>query len=84
VRSGPGRVGLPIVCAGVAVQSGDVVLGDRDGVVIVPRADLAGIVAKLADIRRAEEETQAKIRAGMTQMESMDQLLKSDRVVYVD
>jgi 4-hydroxy-4-methyl-2-oxoglutarate aldolase len=84
VRSGPGRVGLPIVCAGVAVQSGDVVLGDRDGVVIVPRADLADIVAKLADIRRAEEETQAKIRAGMTQMDSMDQLLKSDRVVYVD
>jgi 4-hydroxy-4-methyl-2-oxoglutarate aldolase len=84
VRSGPGRVGLPIVCAGVAVQSGDVVLGDRDGIVIVPRADLADIVAKLADIRRAEEETQAKIRAGMTHMDSMDQLLKSDRVVYVD
>jgi 4-hydroxy-4-methyl-2-oxoglutarate aldolase len=84
VRSGPGRVGLPIVCAGVAVQSGDVVLGDRDGVVIVPRADLADIVAKLADIRRAEEETQAKIRAGMTQMDSMGELLKSDRVVCVD
>jgi 4-hydroxy-4-methyl-2-oxoglutarate aldolase len=84
VRSGPGRIGLPIVCAGVAVQSGDVVLGDRDGVVIVPRADLADIVAKLADIRRAEEETQAKIRAGMTQMDSLTELLRSDRVVYVD
>ena len=56
----------------------------RDGVVIVPRADLADIVAKLADIRRAEEETQAKIRAGMTQMDSLTELLRSDRVVYVD
>ena len=39
VRSGPGKIGLPIVCGGVAVQPGDVVLGDRDGVVIIPRAD---------------------------------------------
>jgi 4-hydroxy-4-methyl-2-oxoglutarate aldolase len=84
VRSGPGKVGLPIVCAGVAIQSGDVVLGDRDGVVIVPRADLADIVGKLDGIRRAEEETQKKIRAGMTQMDSITQLLQSDRVVYVD
>jgi 4-hydroxy-4-methyl-2-oxoglutarate aldolase len=84
VRSGPGKVGLPIVCAGVAIQSGDAVLGDRDGVVIIPRADLADIVAKLDGIRRAEEETQKKIRAGMTQMEAITELLQSDRVVYVD
>ena len=37
-RRGPGSVGLPIVCGGVAVASGDVVVGDRDGVVVVPRA----------------------------------------------
>ena len=59
-------------------------LGDRDGVVIIPRADVADIVAKLDDIRRAEEETQAKIRAGMTHLDSIAELLQSDRVVYVD
>ena len=37
-RRGPGSVGLPIVCGGVAVASGDVAVGDRDGVVVVPRA----------------------------------------------
>ena len=37
-RRGPGSVGLPIVCGGVAVASGDIVVGDRDGVVVVPRA----------------------------------------------
>ena len=59
-------------------------LGDRDGVVIIPRADVADIVAKLDDIRRAEAATQEKIRAGMTQMDSLTELLQSDRVVYVD
>ena len=37
VRSGPGRIGLPIVCGGVAVQAGDVLVGDRDGVVVIPQ-----------------------------------------------
>ncbi len=31
-----------------------------------------------------EEETQKKIRAGMTHLPSIEDLLKSDRVAYVD
>ena len=45
VKSGPGKVGLPIVCGGVAVEAGDVVLGDRDGVVVIPQAQLKDVVA---------------------------------------
>ncbi len=37
--AGPGSVGLPINCGGRPVQSGDIVVGDRDGIVIVPQAD---------------------------------------------
>ncbi len=84
VRSGPGRVGLPIVCGGVAIEAGDVVLGDRDGVVVIPRAQVEAVVAALDEIRRMEEETQSKIRAGMTHLPSIEELLKSDRVAYVD
>src|SRR6516162_5966694 len=40
-RRGPGSVGLPVVCGGVSIASGDVVVGDRDGVVVVPRARIA-------------------------------------------
>ena len=84
VRSGPGKVGFPIVCGGVAVQAGDIVLGDRDGVVVIPQAELATVVARLDDIRRMEEETQAKIRAGMAHLDSIAQLLESDKTLYVD
>ena len=84
VRSGPGKVGFPIVCGGVAVQPGDIVLGDRDGVVVIPQAELETVVARLDDIRRMEEETQAKIRAGMTHLDSIAQLLESDKTLYVD
>jgi 4-hydroxy-4-methyl-2-oxoglutarate aldolase len=84
VKSGPGRVGLPIVAGGVAIQPGDILLGDRDGVVAFPRARLKDIVAALDDIRRLEGEFQAKIKAGMTCPDGIKALLTSERVRYVD
>jgi 4-hydroxy-4-methyl-2-oxoglutarate aldolase len=84
VRSGPGKIGLPIVCGGVAVSPGDVIVGDRDGIVVVPQGELRHVIAALDDIRKAEVETQKKIRAGMAYMESVAALMKSDKVAYVD
>ena len=84
VRSGPGKVGCRSCAAGVAIQAGDVVLGDRDGVVVIPQAQLEAVVGNLDEIRRLEEETQKKIRAGMTHLASIAELLKSDRVTFVD
>jgi 4-hydroxy-4-methyl-2-oxoglutarate aldolase len=84
VRNGPGKLGFAIVCGGVAVEPGDIVLGDRDGVVVIPQAQLETVVAALAEIRRMEDETQKKIRAGMSHLDSVADLLKSDRVAYVD
>lgn len=45
-KQGPGSVGLPIWVAGQRVDSGDIVVGDRDGVVVVPQ----GIAAEAAEI----------------------------------
>ena len=45
---GPGAINVPITCGGVVVNPGDIVCGDADGIVIVPRAD-AERVANLAD-----------------------------------
>jgi 4-hydroxy-4-methyl-2-oxoglutarate aldolase len=84
VRNGPGRVGLPVVCGGVAIASGDVVFGDRDGVVAFPQAKLSDIVNALDDIRRLEAELQARIKAGLTQFDATATLLASDRVTWID
>ena len=40
VRNGPGTVGLPVVLGGVTIASGDVLVGDDDGVVVIPRDQL--------------------------------------------
>ncbi len=84
VKSGPGKVGLSVVAGGVTIEPGDVVVGDRDGVVVVPQKDLGAVVAALDEIRRVEGETQAKIRGGLKTLPSVAELLKSDRVKFVD
>ncbi|MGL4444516.1 MAG: RraA family protein, partial [Alsobacter sp.] len=65
-RNGPGTVGLPIVDGGVAVETGDIVVGDVDGVVVVPFDRIDAVIARLPDIRRAEAALDAKVKAGLT------------------
>jgi 4-hydroxy-4-methyl-2-oxoglutarate aldolase len=55
VKATAGSVNVPVVCAGAIVNPGDVIVGDADGVVVVPRQASAEI-AKLGDQRRAKEE----------------------------
>jgi 4-hydroxy-4-methyl-2-oxoglutarate aldolase len=84
VKNGPGKVGLAVVAGGVAIEAGDVVVGDRDGVVVIPARSLDHIVARLDDVRRAEREVQASIRAGATCLPGVRKLLGGDAVAWVD
>jgi 4-hydroxy-4-methyl-2-oxoglutarate aldolase len=63
-RSGPGSIGGMVHIAGHAVQSGDVVVADQDGVVVVPRSRLAQVLERLPAIREAESSADARVRAG--------------------
>lgn len=63
-KSGHGFVNTPVVCEGVEVRPGDLILADGDGVVCVPRADAARLVAAAQDKMRKEDETAERVRAG--------------------
>jgi 4-hydroxy-4-methyl-2-oxoglutarate aldolase len=65
-RSGPGTVGFPVTIAGHPVCSGDLVLADGDGVVIVPQALVAQVLARLPAIREAEARADESVRQGAT------------------
>lgn len=84
VRSGPGRVGLPVAIGNVTVNSGDIVIGDRDGIVIIPLAALDSLLPKIEKILAAEAATQTQIKAGFTNLGGIEDLLKSSKVRYVD
>jgi len=64
-RSGPGTVGFAITLGGHPVHSGDVVVADQDGVVVVPRPRLVEVIARLPAIRTAEAEMDQAVRDGL-------------------
>ena len=65
-RSGPGTVGFPVQVAGLRLCSGDVVVADLDGVVVVPQERLTELLARLPAIRAAEAAADAVVRQGAT------------------
>jgi 4-hydroxy-4-methyl-2-oxoglutarate aldolase len=83
-RQGPGTAGLPVVVGGVAVASGDVLVGDLDGAVVIPRERLAAVVERLVVIRQKEAALDAAVRGGLTMSDFARRILDSDRVRSVD
>ena len=83
-RSGPGTVGLPIVVGGVAVASGDIVRGDEDGVVVVPRDRIAAVVKRLETVRAAEADLDARVKAGLKMPAAIAALAADGRFREID
>lgn len=59
-----GTTGGTVVCGGVAVRTGDLIVADDDGVVVVPQERIAEIVAKAAAVEVKEADIAAKVKAG--------------------
>jgi 4-hydroxy-4-methyl-2-oxoglutarate aldolase len=64
VKASLGTVNLPVVCAGVHVVPGDAVVADDDGVVVVPRAEIAQVVQTGTAREAKEAANREKLKAG--------------------
>jgi 4-hydroxy-4-methyl-2-oxoglutarate aldolase len=64
--NGPGVVGAPVTLGDVHVEPGDVVVGDADGVVVIPAGRLRLVLDRLVQVRAAEARTIALVAAGAT------------------
>ena len=80
-KEGPGEVNFPIACGGVVVNPGDLVFGDENGVVVIPKDDIeeafAGADKKLA----LEEKRHTEIAAGQYVKGGLDEVMRANGVL---
>lgn len=77
--TGPGQVGTRVVVGGQAVETGDMIVADRDGVVVVPFAKIDDVAARLGAIQDMEVELDAEVRKGLVLPDPIAALLDSDK-----
>ena len=65
-RHVPWETDVTVACAGVTIQSGDILVGDADGVVVVPPKLAAEVLADAREQERTEEFVAERVAAGET------------------
>ncbi len=63
-KMGPGEVNVPICCGGITVYPGDIIVGDMDGVLVIPRKDAQAILEKSLPFAAKDSEKSANAPLG--------------------
>jgi 4-hydroxy-4-methyl-2-oxoglutarate aldolase len=80
-KDGPGFVNGVVSCAGVSVRPGDVVVGDDDGVVVIPVEQIPAVLADLKRQEVREAARMAEIASGQALPRWLDKVLKEKGLV---
>ena len=83
----PGSVNVPVACGGVLVHPGDIICGDLDGIVVVPRAEAERIIVaveeKTARLRQTGKELIAA-KSTLFERRGGKEFIKSKGVEWID
>jgi regulator of RNase E activity RraA len=75
-RDGPGEINVPIAIEGMVIHPGDLILGDGDGFVCIPRLEAGEVLVKAKAKHDAEGQQMAATRTGRSDRAWVDATLK--------
>jgi regulator of RNase E activity RraA len=76
LHRGPGEVGFAISAGGIVVNPGDIVIGDENGVVVVPQAAAADLLDRLTEAAEPEAAYSASVARGEFSNDWVDATLR--------
>ena len=82
--SGPGSVGFPIQIGGQEIETGDMIVADQDGAVVVPFERLDEVIQNLGRIFEMEKSLDADVANGLKIPNWVEEYLASDKTVFID
>lgn len=68
-KSDPGEIDIEITCGGVEVRPGDIIVGDDDGVVVIPGAIADDVAQRVVSVALKETEIKQALKSGKTTLE---------------
>ena len=80
-KDGPGEINVAVSCGGTVVHPGDIIVGDNDGIAVVPRADAADVLELVRALVRNEEKRIAEIQSGQVFKPEIDEALRKKGVI---
>jgi regulator of RNase E activity RraA len=80
-KDGPGEINVPISCGGTVVAPGDIVVGDVDGLAVVPYANAAEVLELVRQLCDRERARIAEIRSGTLFRPEIDDALRKKGVI---
>jgi regulator of RNase E activity RraA len=80
-KDGPGEINVPIACGNTVVMPGDIVVGDDDGVVVVPQAEAQQILELVHALKEREAKRIEEIRSGKVFKSEINDSLRAKGVI---
>lgn len=83
-KEGPGEINVPISCGGIAVEPGDIVLGDQDGVIIIPKKDAVAVLDAARKFKASDASKLAAAQNGTADRSWVDKTLAAKNCEIID
>lgn len=84
LHRGPGEINFPIQCGGIVVNPGDIIIGDMNGVIVVPREIAPDLLARLRERKEAEAAYYAAVQRGDFSNSWVDKMLTEEHCQIIE
>lgn len=83
-KEGPGEINVPVACGNIHVEPGDIILGDTDGVIVIPRRDAAALLETARTFSANDKAKAGAARSGTANRSWVEKSLEDKGCEIID